>query len=56
MSVATSDSGGNRGVEDCRWAFVRADTKPWQFQVFSRLFVIIYQSSLLARAELGALW
>ena len=47
--------GGYGGMEDYRWAVVRARMKPWQFQVFNLLFVIIYQSLLLVLISLPAL-
>lgn len=47
--------GGYRGMEDYRWAVLRARMKPWQFQVFNLLFVVIYQSALLVLISLPAL-
>lgn len=47
--------GGYAGVEDYRWAVVRAGMKPWQFQVFNLLFIVIAQNVLLVLIALPAL-
>lgn len=39
--------GGYRGVEDYRWAALRARMKPWQFEVFNLLFIVLYQNLIL---------
>ena len=47
--------GGYSGMEDYRWAVVRAGMKPWQFQVFNLFFIVIAQNILLALIALPAL-
>jgi steroid 5-alpha reductase family enzyme len=47
--------GGYSGMEDYRWAVVRAGMKPWQFQVFNLLFIVIAQNVLLALIAMPAL-
>ena len=47
--------GGYTGMEDYRWAVVRAGMKPWQFQVFNLLFIVIAQNILLALIAMPAL-
>lgn len=39
--------GGYTGMEDYRWAILRARMKPWQFQIFNLLFIVLYQNALL---------
>ena len=39
--------GGYTGMEDYRWAILRARMAPWQFQVFNLLFIVLYQNALL---------
>src|SRR5690606_20621511 len=39
--------GGYTGMEDYRWAILRARMKPWQFQVFNVLFIVLFQNALL---------
>ena len=39
--------GGYSGYEDYRWPVLRAGMKPWQFQVFNVLFIVIFQNFLL---------
>ncbi len=39
--------GGYTGMEDYRWAVLRGRMKPWQFQVFNLLFIVLYQNALL---------
>jgi Predicted membrane protein len=47
--------GGYTGVEDYRWPILRARMKPWQFQVFNLLFIVLYQHALLVLITLPAL-
>jgi steroid 5-alpha reductase family enzyme len=47
--------GGYSGMEDYRWEVVRAGMKPWQFQVFNLLFIVIAQNVLLALIAMPAL-
>ena len=47
--------GGYTGMEDYRWAHVRAGMKPWQFQIFNVFFVSIFQNVLLLLIALPAL-
>ena len=47
--------GGYSGMEDYRWAILRDRMKPWQFQVFNLLFIVIYQNALLVLITLPAL-
>lgn len=46
--------GGYSGVEDYRWAILRARMRPWQFQIFNLLFIIGYQMTLLVLITLPA--
>ncbi len=46
--------GGYSGVEDYRWAILRGRMKPWQFQLFNLLFIVIYQMTLLVLITLPA--
>jgi steroid 5-alpha reductase family enzyme len=46
--------GGYTGMEDYRWAILRARMRPWQFQVFNVLFIIGYQMTLLVLITLPA--
>jgi steroid 5-alpha reductase family enzyme len=46
--------GGYTGMEDYRWAVLRARMKPWQFQVFNLLFIVLYQNALLVLIALPA--
>jgi steroid 5-alpha reductase family enzyme len=39
--------GGYSGMEDYRWAILRGRMKPWQFQIFNLLFIVLYQNALL---------
>jgi hypothetical protein len=34
-------------MEDYRWAILRGRMKPWQFQRFNLLFIVLYQNALL---------
>ncbi|MEP6478711.1 MAG: DUF1295 domain-containing protein [Rhodoglobus sp.] len=47
--------GGYNGHEDYRWPVLRARMKPWQFQVFNLLFIVIYQNLILLLITLPAL-
>jgi steroid 5-alpha reductase family enzyme len=47
--------GGYTGMEDYRWAILRGRMKPWQFQVFNLLFIVLYQNALLVLITLPAL-
>lgn len=46
--------GGYTGMEDYRWAILRERMKPWQFQVFNLLFIVVYQMTLLVLITLPA--
>ena len=46
--------GGYTGMEDYRWAILRARMTPWQFQVFNLLFIVLYQNALLVLITLPA--
>jgi steroid 5-alpha reductase family enzyme len=47
--------GGYTGMEDYRWAILRARMKPWQFQVFNLGFIVLYQNALLVLITMPAL-
>ncbi|MGP3534738.1 DUF1295 domain-containing protein [Microbacterium sp. RD1] len=47
--------GGYTGMEDYRWAILRARMTPAQFQVFNLLFIVLYQNALLVFITLPAL-
>lgn len=47
--------GGYTGMEDYRWAILRGRMRPWQFQVFNLLFIVLYQNALLVLITLPAL-
>jgi steroid 5-alpha reductase family enzyme len=46
--------GGYRGVEDYRWAVLRASMRPWQFQLFNLFVIVLYQNALLVLITLPA--
>lgn len=46
--------GGYTGMEDYRWAILRRRMKPWQFQIFNLLFIVVYQMTLLVLITLPA--
>jgi steroid 5-alpha reductase family enzyme len=46
--------GGYSGMEDYRWAVLRARMKPWQFQLFNFFFITIYQNVILLLIALPA--
>ncbi len=47
--------GGYSGVEDYRWAVLRARMNKWQFQLFNFFFIVIYQNFILVIITLPAL-
>ncbi|RIJ70633.1 DUF1295 domain-containing protein [Nakamurella silvestris] len=47
--------GGYSGTEDYRWAILRTKMKPWQFEVFNLVFIVLYQNALLVLICLPAL-
>jgi steroid 5-alpha reductase family enzyme len=47
--------GGYTGMEDYRWAILRSRMKPWQFQVFNLVFIVLYQNALLVLITMPAL-
>lgn len=47
--------GGYTGMEDYRWAILRARMAPWQFQLFNFFFIVLYQNALLVLITLPAL-
>ena len=46
--------GGYTGMEDYRWAILRARMRPWQFQAFNLLFIVLFQNALLVLITLPA--
>ncbi len=46
--------GGYSGVEDYRWAVLRASMSRWQFQLFNLFFIVLYQNALLVLISLPA--
>lgn len=46
--------GGYSGVEDYRWAILRARMEPWQFQAFNVFFIVGFQMALLVLITLPA--
>jgi steroid 5-alpha reductase family enzyme len=46
--------GGYSGVEDYRWAVLRARMSRWQFQIFNFFFIVIYQNVILVLITLPA--
>ncbi len=44
--------GGYTGMQDYRWTVLRKLMKPWQFQLFNLLFIVIYQNALLVLVTL----
>lgn len=55
LTVNLARKGGYSGVEDYRWAVLRRRMRPWQFQIFTLFFIVIYQNVLLALITLPAL-
>jgi steroid 5-alpha reductase family enzyme len=47
--------GGYSGVEDYRWAVLRGRMKPWQFQVFNLVFIVVIQNAVLVLITLPAM-
>ncbi len=47
--------GGYSGMEDYRWPIVRARMKPWQYQIFNIVFIVIAQNILLLLIALPAM-
>ena len=47
--------GGYSGVEDYRWAVLRARMTAWQIQLFNVFFIVFYQNLLLVLITLPAL-
>lgn len=41
-------------MEDSRWTILRGRMRPWQFQVFTLLFIVVYQMTLLVLITLPA--
>lgn len=46
--------GGYTGMEDYRWAILRARMRPWQFQLFNLFFIVAFQMTLLVLIVLPA--
>jgi steroid 5-alpha reductase family enzyme len=46
--------GGYTGMEDYRWAILRARMSPGQFQAFNLFFIVLYQNALLVLITLPA--
>ncbi|MGD0054571.1 MAG: DUF1295 domain-containing protein [Acidimicrobiales bacterium] len=46
--------GGYNGVEDYRWAVLRAGMSRWQFQLFNLFFIVLYQNAILVVIALPA--
>ena len=46
--------GGYTGMEDYRWAILRARMSPAQFQLFNVFFIVLYQNALLVLITLPA--
>ncbi|MHC2998706.1 DUF1295 domain-containing protein [Microbacterium sp. HJ5] len=46
--------GGYSGMEDYRWAILRARMSPVQFQLFNVFFIVLYQNALLVLITLPA--
>ena len=55
LTVNFARKGGYTGVEDYRWAILRARMSPAAFQVFNLLFIVIFQNLLLVLVTLPAL-
>jgi steroid 5-alpha reductase family enzyme len=47
--------GGYSGVEDYRWAVLRARMPRWQFELFNLFFIVLYQNLILLLITLPAL-
>jgi steroid 5-alpha reductase family enzyme len=46
--------GGYSGVEDYRWAVLRARMPRWQFELFNLFFIVLYQNAILLLITLPA--
>lgn len=46
--------GGYNGVEDYRWAVLRARMPRWQFEFFNFFFIVLYQNAILLLITLPA--
>ncbi|HEY2643684.1 MAG TPA: DUF1295 domain-containing protein [Galbitalea sp.] len=46
--------GGYSGVEDYRWAVLRARMPRWQFELFNFFFIVLYQNAILLLITLPA--
>ncbi|CAN5164630.1 DUF1295 domain-containing protein [soil metagenome] len=55
LSFNFARKGGYTGVEDYRWPILRARMKPWQFQLFTLFFIVLYQNAILVLISLPAL-
>ncbi|MBB2975148.1 steroid 5-alpha reductase family enzyme [Microbacterium endophyticum] len=55
LTVNFARKGGYSGMEDYRWAILRARMKTWQFQLFNLFFIVLYQNALLVLIALPAL-
>lgn len=47
--------GGYSGMEDYRWAVLRARMARWQFELFNVVFIVIWQNGILLLISLAAL-
>src|ERR1700710_415939 len=47
--------GGYSGVEDYRWAVLKARMPRWQFEIFNFFFIVLYQNAILLIIALPAL-
>jgi steroid 5-alpha reductase family enzyme len=47
--------GGYRGVEDYRWAILKARMPRWQFEIFNFFFIVLWQNLILLLIALPAL-
>jgi steroid 5-alpha reductase family enzyme len=54
LSYNFARKGGYSGVEDYRWAVLRASMRSWQFQLFNLFFIVLYQNALLVLIALPA--
>jgi steroid 5-alpha reductase family enzyme len=54
LTLNFARKGGYTGMEDYRWAILRARMAPWQFQTFNLLFIIGFQMTLLVLITLPA--
>lgn len=54
LTVNFARKGDYSGVEDYRRAILRGRMRPWQFQVFTLLFIVVYPMTLLVLITLPA--